>query len=101
MPDEDSIRSGKQQPQPTLRELTMVMFRRRRVFVCIFGVVFAAALLYAAAGSKYHANMKILVRRGRAEAPVSTGENAPLDLTRTAISEEELNSEVELLRDQA
>ena len=43
--------------------------------------------------------MKVLVRRGRADAPVSAGENAPLDLTRMAITEEELNSEVELLRD--
>jgi uncharacterized protein involved in exopolysaccharide biosynthesis len=43
--------------------------------------------------------MKILVRRGRADAPVSAGENAPLDLTRIAMTEEELNSEVELLRD--
>ena len=43
--------------------------------------------------------MKVLVRRGRADAPVSAAENAPLDLTRMAITEEELNSEVELLRD--
>jgi uncharacterized protein involved in exopolysaccharide biosynthesis len=43
--------------------------------------------------------MKILVRRGRTEAPVSAGVNAPLDLTRVGITEEELNSEVELLRD--
>jgi len=43
--------------------------------------------------------MKILVRPGRADAPVSAQENAPLDLTRLAIAEEELNSEVELLRD--
>ena len=43
--------------------------------------------------------MKVLVRRGRAQAPVSAGENAPLDLTRMGVTEEELNSEVELLRD--
>ena len=49
-------------------------------------------------GTKYQANMKVLVRRGRADAPLSVGENAPLDLTRLAITEEELNSEVELLR---
>jgi len=77
----------------------MVMFRQRRVFVCVSGLVFAAALLYALTGTKYQANMKVLVRRGRAEDPVSAGETAPFDLTRTAIAEEELNSEVELLRD--
>jgi len=58
-----------------------------------------AAILYALAGTKYQANMRVLVRRGRADAPVSASENAPLDLTRMAITEEELNSEVELLRD--
>lgn len=78
----------------------MVLFRQRRVFVWVSGTVFAAALLYAVFGTKYQSNMKVLVRRGRADAPVSTGVNAPLDLTHLAITEEELNSEVELLRDE-
>ena len=77
----------------------MVLFRQRRVFVWAAGLVFAAAVLYALMGTKYEASMKILVRRGRADAPVSSGENAPLDLTHLAVTEEELNSEVELLRD--
>ena len=77
----------------------MVLFRQRRVFVWAFALAFAASALYALVGTKYQANMKILVRRGRADAPVSAGENAPLDLTRIAVTEEELNSEVELLRD--
>jgi uncharacterized protein involved in exopolysaccharide biosynthesis len=61
--------------------------------------VLAIAVFYAFAGARYQAHMKILVRPGRADAPVSAQENAPLDLTRLAITEEELNSEVELLRD--
>ncbi len=77
----------------------MVLFRRRGVFVCVSGLVLAAAVLYAITGTKYQANMKVLVRRGRADAPLSAAESAPLDLTRMAITEEELNSEVELLRD--
>ncbi len=99
MPDEDPTRGRTDQPMPTMRELAMVLFRQRRVFVCVFALVFAAAVLNALFGTKYQANMKVLVRRGRADAPVSAGENAPLDLTRMAITEEELNSEVELLRD--
>jgi uncharacterized protein involved in exopolysaccharide biosynthesis len=82
-----------------MRELAMVLFRQRRVFVWAWGLVLVAAVVYAFAGVKYQANMKVLVRRGRADAPVSTGENAPLDLTRMTVTEEELNSEVELLRD--
>lgn len=83
---------------PTMRELAMVLFRRRRVFVGVSGLFLAATVLYAIFGARYQANLKILVRRGRADAPLSAGENAPLDLTRTAITEEELNSEGELLR---
>ncbi len=90
---------GSQPAAPTMRELAMVLFRQRRVFVWAFALAFAASALYALAGTKYQANMNILVRRGRADAPLSAGENAPLDLTRIAITEEELNSEVELLRD--
>jgi uncharacterized protein involved in exopolysaccharide biosynthesis len=84
---------------PSTRELAMVLFRQRWVFVCVAGLVLTGAVMYAFAGTKYQANMKVLVRRGRADAPVSAAENAPLDLTRMAITEEELNSEVELLRD--
>jgi uncharacterized protein involved in exopolysaccharide biosynthesis len=100
MSDEDPNRGRGEPSLPTARELAMVLFRRRRVFVCVAGLVLAAAALYAATGTSYHAKMKVLVRRERADAPVSAGENAPLDLTRIGITEEELNSEVELLRDE-
>src|SRR5712675_566582 len=101
MADEDLIRARRRYPapSPTTRDLAQVMFRRRRVFVCVAMVVLAAVAIYSLIGARYEAQMKILVRRGRADAPVSAGENAPLDLTRIAMTEEELNSEVELLRD--
>jgi len=99
MADEDLSRGRTQVPAPTLRELAMVLFRQQRVFVCVSGLVLAVAIFHAFAGARYQAHMKILVRPGRADAPVSAQENAPLDLTRLAITEEELNSEVELLRD--
>lgn len=76
----------------------MVLFRQRKVFVCVSGFVLLAAVLYAFAGTKYDAKMKILVRRGRADAPVSAQENAPIDMTRMTVAEEDLNSEAELLR---
>lgn len=99
MPDEDPIRRGEQATTPTVRELAMVLFRQRRVFVCVSGLVLTGAMLYLLGGARYQAQMKVLVRPGRADAPVSAQENAPIDLTRLAITEEELNSEVELLRD--
>ena len=97
MPEADAIR--RQDELPTLRELATVLFRQRRVFICVSALVFGAAIFYAVAGERYQARMKILVRPGRADAPVSAQENAPLDLTRLAITEEDLNSEVELLQD--
>ena len=98
-PDEDLMRGRERTPTPTVRELAMVLFRQRRVFVGASGMVLALAILYALLGAKYQANMKVLVRRGRADAPVSATVDAPIDLTRMEITEEELNSEVELLRD--
>jgi|SRR5271166_5169055 len=97
MPDEGLTRGRIEQSAPTIREVAMVLFRQRRVFVGVAGLVLAVAVLYAVFGTTYQAEMRVLVRRGRADAPVSAGENAPFDLTRTAITEEELNSEVELL----
>lgn len=76
-----------------------MLFRQRKVFAVASGLTLVAALIYALAGTTYQANMKILVRRGRAEAPMTAGESAPLDLTRVTVTEEEINSEVELLRD--
>jgi uncharacterized protein involved in exopolysaccharide biosynthesis len=77
----------------------MVLFRQRKVFLWVSALVFVAAVAYAVLGSSYRASMKILVRRGRADAPVSSAETAPLDLTHIQTTEEDLNSEVELLRD--
>jgi len=98
MPNEELIHRT-QEPTPTVRELAMVLFRRRRVFVWVAGLVFAGTVLFALIGTKYQASMKVMVRRGRADAPATAGEEAPVDLTRLGVTEEELNSEVELLRD--
>ena len=98
MLDEESIRREVESASPTVRDLAMVLFRQRKVFACIAGLVFAGAVLYAFAGTKYEAHIKLLERRGRADAPVTAQENAPVDLTRMAITEEELTSEVELMK---
>jgi uncharacterized protein involved in exopolysaccharide biosynthesis len=82
-----------------MRELAMVLFRQRGVFAGAALITLAAVGFYAVAGTKYQAQMEVLVRRGRADAPVTDQQNAPVDLTRLAVTEEELNSEVELLRD--
>ncbi len=77
----------------------MVLFRQRTAFLCAFALVSVASVIYALVGTTYEAKMKILVRRGRADAPASAQVDAPLDLTRMTVTEEDLNSEAELLSD--
>ena len=82
-----------------MREMAAILFRQRAVLFGVFAVVLAAAVLYALFGAKYEAHMQVLVRRGRVDPPMNAQVNAPLEYTRWEVTEEELNSEVELLRD--
>ena len=86
---------------PTIRDLLAVVFRQRRLAMGTFLVVLGLTLTYALLAPPYQAQMKILVRRGRVDPFVTSEQNAPVALARPEISEEELNSEVELLRDQS
>jgi uncharacterized protein involved in exopolysaccharide biosynthesis len=98
MRDQDPAR--KEEPvSPTMRELVMVLFRQRKLFVGVAGLIFVLAVVYAFAGATYRAHVRVLVRRGRADPPVAAQENAPPDFSRVEVTEEELNSEVELLKD--
>jgi uncharacterized protein involved in exopolysaccharide biosynthesis len=63
--------------------------------------VLAMAVAYALASTSYQAHMKILLRHGRVDPVVTPEQQSLVDLHRSEISEEELNSEVELLRDEA
>jgi succinoglycan biosynthesis transport protein ExoP len=87
-------------PSPTPRDLLAIFFRQRRLVLVSFFLVFLAVTLYGLLFPSYQSHMKILVRRGRVDPSTTpmVPEAAPLD--RGQISEEDLNSEVELLRDQ-
>src|ERR1700685_3811733 len=84
---------------PTLREMAVILFRQRPVFLGVAGVVLLMAVAYALAGVTYRSHVRVLVRRGRADPPVTAQPNAPPDFSRVEVTEEELNSEVELLKD--
>lgn len=88
-------------PSPTLRELAAILFRHSRFVALSFAVVFLMTMLYALLSPRYEAQMKILVRRGRSDPVASPQPASMADFVRPAISEEELNSEVELLRDES
>ena len=99
MRDEELVRKNEEPESPTLRELAMVVFRQRILFASVAGLVFVLAVVYAFAGASYRAQVRVLVRRGRADPPVTAQPNAPPDFSRVEVTEEELNSEVELLKD--
>jgi uncharacterized protein involved in exopolysaccharide biosynthesis len=63
-------------------------------------VVLAVAMLFVYFSARYESHFKVLLRRGRYDPVVSSQPPSPMDFTRPDITEEELNSEVELLRDE-
>src|SRR6202046_3293037 len=84
----------------TLRDALMPVFRQRRLATIIFIGIFVGAVLSALLlPPTYEAEMKILVNQDRVD-PVITSD---ADIQRgstvvSAVSEEDLNSEVELLK---
>jgi uncharacterized protein involved in exopolysaccharide biosynthesis len=84
----------------TLRDAVMPIFRQRRLALLIFcglfcGAVFGGLLLPL----KYEAEMKILVNRSRVDAVVTPDAGAaPAVAPVPEVSEQDLNSEVELLK---
>jgi uncharacterized protein involved in exopolysaccharide biosynthesis len=76
---------------PTLRDFVTPLFRYRRVVVLSFCGILGGALLWALVSPKqYQGQMKLLIKRERVDsALVPTGNN---------VTEEEINSEVELLK---
>jgi hypothetical protein len=86
-------------PAVSMRDVLLVIFRQRRLLLISFVVTFLAVLLYGVLRPSYQAQMKVLVRRGRID-PVVTSTPTQPPLFREEVTEEELNSEVELLRDE-
>jgi uncharacterized protein involved in exopolysaccharide biosynthesis len=94
------IRRTASVPSPTLRDLLAVVFRQRWLILISFAAILLAVLLYGLVEPSYQAQMRVLVRRGRID-PVATPTPTEVPLfQREDVTEEELNSEVELLSDQ-
>ena len=92
------VRAEEGTSQVTLRDFLAIGFRQRRLmattFVAILGAVLGIALILP---KQYESQMKILVRHERAESMVSAERETPRQ-TQTEVTEEELQSEAELLR---
>ena len=93
------IRRPVPQSSPTMRDLLSVMFRQRGLGLLSFVTIFLAVFLYGVLAPSYEAHMKVLVRRGRVDAPVTPTPSPSPVFQREEITEEELNSQVELLKD--
>ncbi len=82
----------------TVRDLTAIVFRHRRPMALSFlGIVSGAILMTVLQPDRYDAAMKILIKRDRADAVV-TPEATAAPQYNVQVTEEELNSEVELLK---
>ncbi len=95
--DELAIERYTRQPLPTLRDIIAVLFRQRWPMLAAFALVVIAVAVSGVWIPKYEAQMKILALRQRSDAMVTPSANAPDQFSSDQVSEEDLNSEVELL----
>jgi uncharacterized protein involved in exopolysaccharide biosynthesis len=81
----------------TLRDVVAMGFRRRRAAIlCFFGVL-AGTIAYVILTPEYRTETKILVKRQRVDPVVTAEQNQPM-MVQSSVAEEEMNSEVELIR---
>ena len=89
--------AGRQGFSFSLRDLVAIGFRHKRVVVLSFcGILSGAILATILQPPEYRAYTKFLIERERLDPVISPGVSSP-PTVRAEVSEEELNSEVELL----
>lgn len=89
--------NGNRSLSSTLRELVAIGFRHKRVMtLCFLGVFFGALLSALVLPPSYRAETKILVKKERLDPVVTPEQSAPM-MFKDSVSEEDLNSEVELI----
>jgi len=92
---------GPHQPRtPTARDLAAIFFRHTRLFGFSFLLILVAGIAYTLLFPSYSSQMKVVVRRGRLDPTITPQPNpAPL-MQRDEVSDQDLNSEMELIRDE-
>jgi uncharacterized protein involved in exopolysaccharide biosynthesis len=81
----------------TMRGLVEALFRHQRIFVRVFASVIAITIVVTLLTPKaYESRMKILVQNGRRNVSI-TPEKTERVIANDAVTEEEINSEVELI----
>jgi uncharacterized protein involved in exopolysaccharide biosynthesis len=85
---------------PTIRDFVAIVFRHKKVMALSFvGILLGATLVALLQPNRYQAQMKILVKRERID-PVVTPQASAISPVAVPVTEEDLNSEVELLKSQ-
>src|ERR1017187_8001485 len=102
MQKNNSVRSTgrhRSKDEISLRDLVMQLFRRKKMlvltFLLTFGVAIALGILLP---PSYKSQMSVLVNRERLDNPVSTEATTEMITTANSVTEEDINSEVELLK---
>jgi uncharacterized protein involved in exopolysaccharide biosynthesis len=91
--------SGKAIQEATLRDILTPLFRRRRLLIlCFCGVFLGAIATSVILSSRYEAQMDILVNRDRMDPVVTTEQFSQTAPVAPPVTEEEINSEVQLLQ---
>jgi uncharacterized protein involved in exopolysaccharide biosynthesis len=94
--EEMAIERYMRRPLPNKRDIVATLFRQKRVMFWAFALALIAVLMSGMWVPKYEAHMKILILRQRSDAVVSSLETVPSEFS-DQVSEEDLNTEVELL----
>lgn len=93
--------AGSHQPRTrTMRDLAAIFFRHKRLLGISFLLVFGVGFAYTLLTPTYSTQMKVVVRRGRIDPAISAvPSSAPL-VQRDEVTDQDLNSEMELIRDE-
>jgi uncharacterized protein involved in exopolysaccharide biosynthesis len=86
---------------PVSRDVVARVLHQRLVMVIVAVIVILGFGLSGQFRPKYIAEMKVLVRKQRVDPVVTTGDNSMPQLAQTGVSEEDINSEVALLKGEA
>lgn len=84
----------------TFRDLVAIGFRHPRLATVCFVGICLGSVLAAVFFPRYQAESKILVNRERVDPVVTSQQNTAFTSIRDVVSEEELNSEVEIINSQ-
>jgi uncharacterized protein involved in exopolysaccharide biosynthesis len=83
----------------TFRDVLTPLFRNKRIMIISFLLIVLASIFFALGlSNSYEAHMEILVNRDRVDPVVTTETSSPVTIPASAVTEEEINSEAELLR---